>query len=136
MAKEIKKFVKIHSDINVSVTPGLQLDNVTNPDAHVPDRLNVAPTWPKVIIDVRVGAHFYPSEIAEWNTVKALCESGVMSIIGYSDECQDEITKEQKNKLDLNEDVLKSKYVITKKEENAILSGKKKKSSLEEMVEE
>ena len=41
------KFVQIQSDVTIRVTTGLQNKDVTNPDAHVPDRLKVNPEWPK-----------------------------------------------------------------------------------------
>lgn len=74
------KLVQIQSNITVKVTAGLQCQDVTNPDAHVADRLKVAPLWPKHTILIRQGAHNYPAEIKEWPTVKALAKDKVLTI--------------------------------------------------------
>lgn len=76
----MKDYVYIQSEISIVVTAGLQNENVTNPDAHIPDRLKVNPVWPKLRIMVKAGRHIYPSLIAEWPTVKALVKDGVLTI--------------------------------------------------------
>lgn len=74
------KFVQIQSDVTIRVTTGLQNKDVTNPDAHVPDRLKVNPEWPKYQVLIRKGAHRYPAEIAEWASVKALAADKILTI--------------------------------------------------------
>ena len=75
-----KNFVKIQSKVNITVTPGLQNMDVTNPDAHVPDRLKVQPTWPKAAVDIHEGIDVYPAYIAEWATVKALEKDKIITL--------------------------------------------------------
>ena len=74
------KFVQIQSGVTIRVTTGLQNKDVTNPDAHVPDRLKVNPEWPKHQVLIQVGAHRYPAEIAEWPSVKALAADKILTI--------------------------------------------------------
>lgn len=74
------KMVQIQSSVTIRVTAGLQHQDVTNPDAHVPDRLKVAPTWPKHTVLIREGAHNYPADIKEWPAVKALAADKVLTI--------------------------------------------------------
>lgn len=73
-------FVQIQSSITIKVTTGLQNKNVTNPDAHVPDRLKINPEWPKCQVLIKEGAHNYPAEIAQWPTVKALAADKKLTI--------------------------------------------------------
>lgn len=83
------KFVRIQSEKTINVTAGLQHQDVTNPDAHIPDRLKVSPSWPKLTVLIKRGAHWYPAEIAEWNTVKALANDKILTIGETSDNCDD-----------------------------------------------
>lgn len=92
-AKEVKKFVRIHSDRNITVTPGLQSVNHTRKDSDIPDRLKVSPTWSKCLVDIKKGAGIYPVEILEWNTVKALVTDKVLTIGEYVDSDNEEDLK-------------------------------------------
>lgn len=83
------KFVRIQSEKTINVTAGLQHQDVTNPDAHIPDRLKISPSWPKLTVLIKRGAHWYPAEIAEWNTVKALANDKILTIGETSDNCDD-----------------------------------------------
>lgn len=94
------KFVQIQSDVTIRVTTGLQNKDVTNPDAHVPDRLKVNPEWPKHQVLIRKGAHRYPAEIAEWASVKALAKDKVLTI-GSAEEV-DESKLDELEQKDLN----------------------------------
>ena len=94
------KFVQIQSDVTIRVTTGLQNKDVTNPDAHVPDRLKVNPEWPKHQVLIRKGAHRYPAEIAEWESVKALAKDKVLTI-GSTEEV-DESKLDELEQKDLN----------------------------------
>lgn len=76
----MKDYVTIQSSISIVVTAGLQSQDVTNKDAHVADRLKIAPVWPKLKILIKKGTGVYPSFITEWNTVKALEADGVITI--------------------------------------------------------
>lgn len=74
------KLVQIQSSVTIRVTTGLQNKDVTNPDAHVPDRLKVNPLWPKHMVLIRAGVHYYPVEIKEWPSVKKLAEDKILTI--------------------------------------------------------
>lgn len=76
----MNKFVRIQSTCTIEVTAGLQLQDVTNPDAHIGDRLKINPLWPKLTMLIREGVGLYPVEILEWNTVKALADSKILTI--------------------------------------------------------
>lgn len=76
----MSKVIRIQSSMTITVTSGLQHKDVTNKDAHIQDRLKVSSEWPKYSIQILEGVGEYPAEIADWPTVKALVESGVMTI--------------------------------------------------------
>lgn len=82
----MKKFVKIQSDVNIEVTEGLQSIDMTNRDAHVADRLRVAPAWVQTRVMIKRGAGVYPACIQYWATVKALADNGVLTIGTETDE--------------------------------------------------
>lgn len=106
MAKknEQKAYVKIQSSMTLNVTPGLQNEDVTNPDAHVADRLKINATWPKAIVLIQAGVHWYPSEIAEWATVKSLAKDKILSIVEFNDIPEDKpVIEKEKFVADLKE---------------------------------
>lgn len=82
---ETKPYVRIQSNVTISVTCGLDSQDVSNKDAHIPDRLKVNPLWPKATVLIRQGVGIYPSEIVEWNTVKALAKDKVITIGEFLD---------------------------------------------------
>ena len=90
------KMVKIHSTVTINVTTGLQNKDVTNPDAHVPDRLKISAEWPRHTVLIREGQHLYPVEIKAWNTVKALAEDKILTI-GEEVEVENLSEEESKN---------------------------------------
>ena len=92
------KMVKIHSTVTINVTAGLQNKDVTNPDAHVPDRLKVSAEWPRHTVLIREGQHLYPAEIKSWNTVKALANDKILTI-GEEVEVEDGKLSEEESKL-------------------------------------
>lgn len=94
-----KEFVIIQSSKNINVTAGLQHEDVTNPDAHIPDRLKVNPLWPKLTCFIKQGVGTYPSYITEWLTVKALVKDKVLTIGEYMDSADEQVA-ETKAKLD------------------------------------
>lgn len=91
-----KPYVRIQSNTDICVTAGLQAQDVTNPDAHVPDRLKVNPIWPKLTVLIKKGAGIYPSYIAEWNTVKALARDKILTIGEYLDSDAEDVNNEVK----------------------------------------
>lgn len=76
----MKKYVQIQSSITIVVHPGLGYKDYTKKDSDIPDRLKIAPTWPKEKIMIKKGQHLYESKIAEWPSVKALAHDGVLTI--------------------------------------------------------
>lgn len=115
---ETKAFVRIQSNATINVTMGLQNQDVTNADAHVPDRLKVNPLWPKLTVLIRQGVHWYPSEIAEWPTVKALVEDKVLTIGEFSDSCEEqEETQATKDALKANVDNMNARLGNNKEDE-------------------
>lgn len=74
------KTVRIQSSKTITVTSGLQYEDVTNKDARIDNQLRVSPEWPKYSVQILEGVHDYPAEIANWKTVKALVEAGIMTI--------------------------------------------------------
>lgn len=91
----MSKVIRIQSTTTITVTCGLQHKDMTNPDAHIPDRLKVSPEWTKCTVLIREGVGYYPAEIAEWESVKALVGCGVFTLGEIS-----EATDEQKLMVD------------------------------------
>ena len=117
---ETKAFVRIQSNATINVTMGLQNQDVTNADAHVPDRLKVNPLWPKLTVLIRQGVHWYPSEIAEWPTVKALVEDKVLTIGEFSDSCEEqEETQATKDALKANVDNMNARLGNDKEDDES-----------------
>lgn len=116
------KQVRIQSTVTITVTPGLHHKDVTNKDAHIPDRLKVSPLWPKATVMIRQGANYYPAEIVEWPTVKALEKDGILTI-GQIEEANGDVVDEAKN-LDAELTAI----------ENEATSGRKRKSDKPETL--
>ena len=76
----MSNLIRIQSTKTIQVTCGLEHQDVTNPDAHVPDRLKVSAEWPKCMVLIKAGVGEYPAEIAEWATVKALAKDKIITI--------------------------------------------------------
>lgn len=100
MANNTKPYVRIQSNMTINVTAGLQCKDVTNADAHIPDRLKVNPAWPHATCLIRQGVGIYPSCIAEWNTVKALAKDKVLTIGEYLDDAEDDQQRALKQKVE------------------------------------
>ena len=117
MAKKesTKKFVKIHSDVTIAVTPGLQNKNVTDVNSRVGDKLRVIPQWHEATILIKKGEGLYPAEIVEWPTVKKLADAEIFTIGSYVDDLDsaqlkgnnDEAKKEKIEKAKKDEETLK-----------------------------
>lgn len=109
------KYVRIQSTMNITVTPGLQYQDVTNPQAQVPDRLKINALWAKATVDIKQGVHWYPAEIKKWNTVQQLVKEKVLTFGEEADKPDDEPAVEKiKEDLDRNLDEIKKKQVIKK----------------------
>lgn len=122
--KTNKQFVRIQSNKTIRVTAGLQHLDVTNPDAHVADRLKISPSWPKAMVIIEAGAHVYPSDITEWPAVKALAKDKVLTIGEYLDVPEDKAV-EQAQMLEAAKDIIAPKVEekIEKKAKLADIAG-------------
>ena len=96
-----KAYVKIQSNITINVTPGLNHKDLTNKDSDIANRMKVKSTWPKAAVLIKQGQHWYPSDIVNWPTVKALEKDKVLTIGEYSDNPNDdkEVSKEKFDKI-------------------------------------
>ena len=77
--KEMKKFVNINSTMNIEVYPDLDAIDTTNPTAAMADRLSAKPNWVYPIL-IRTGIHYYPAEVKNWKSVKALQRKKILSV--------------------------------------------------------
>lgn len=75
----MKKFIRIQSDRNINVNAGLRSINMSNKDAHVADRLNVAQQWTGTRVLIKQGVAYYPAVIATWSAVKKLADLHILS---------------------------------------------------------
>ena len=108
----MKKFVRIQSDVDIVVSAGLQSINMSNKDAHIADRLNVKSAWVGTRVLITKGTGFYPSEIATWDSVKALAKDKLLTIGEEVDEINgtpDEIKKAEDTKTKLTNEIKKYK---------------------------
>lgn len=95
----MKQFVRIQSDLNIEVTEGLQSIDMTNRDAHVPDRLRVASAWVQSRVMIRKGTGTYPACIQHWDSVKSLAKNRVLTI-GEETDDGDEAAVEALNRIE------------------------------------
>lgn len=117
----MKKFVKIQSNVNIFVNAGVLYKDLTDKNSQLPDRLKIQPLGTDCRIEIKIGAHWYPSEVATFNGVKALQKDGLLTIGEYSDTCED-ISEEKRAEY--------SKKVATARKKAT------KASSLEDISEE
>ena len=75
-----KNYIRIQSKIDVAVSAGLQSINMSNKDAHVPDRLNVKAAWVGTRTLVHKGVGVYPIELKNWDAVKSLVKNGILTL--------------------------------------------------------
>lgn len=95
------KMVQIQSSITIKVTPGLQNKDVTNPDAHVPDRLKINPEWPKYQVLITQGVGKYPAEICDWPSVQALAKDNILTIGAITDVDDAALEDKEKTNVDI-----------------------------------
>lgn len=75
------KFIRIQSTRNIEVTPGLLSIDMTNPDAHVPDRFKVATGGTSGMrVLLKEGTHYYPACIKGWSVMPALARDKIITI--------------------------------------------------------
>jgi hypothetical protein len=114
----MNEYVKIQSSKTIHVGPGLQYTDVTNPDAHVPDRLKVNPAWPRYTIQIKEGVHVYPAEIVEWDAIKSLERHKVITIAEYIGEPEEAVQALKKSVEDIPTEEGKKK--TTRKIKNSL----------------
>ena len=113
MSKQ-KPYVRIQSTMNIQVTCGLNNIDVTNPDAHVPDRLKISPTWPTCIVKIDAGVGVYPSEIIGWPTVQALAKDKILTIGELLDDADETVV----NKKTTLVEAMKAANIIKDEKQN------------------
>lgn len=86
----MKKFVRIQSTLNISVTPGLNCIDVTNYASNVPERLNVKSTWVNSTIKIKAGIGYYPALIKTWPSVQALVRDNLITVAEETDTILDQ----------------------------------------------
>lgn len=106
------KTIRIQSTKTIVVTMGLHNKDVTNPDAHIPDRLKVSPLWPKATVMVMEGVGYYPAEIANWPTVKALAKDKIFTI---GEEVESDKSEDENKETELKEKIKEIKSEATNK---------------------
>lgn len=108
----MKKYVRIESQIDIVVSAGVQSINMSNKDAHVQDRLNVKSAWVGTRILIKKGTGYYPSEIVNWASVKALSANKKLTIGEEVDNIDGNPAEEKKveaEKNKLNNEIKKYK---------------------------
>lgn len=76
-----QKFVKIDAHMTYIVTPDLSFYNQTDySNITNPNRLKIRANWNRKEVKLQIGSHWYPAEIAEWNTVKSLAKDAKITI--------------------------------------------------------
>lgn len=83
----MKKFVQIASSVNINVAPDLRCIDATNPTAPMADKLSVKSAWSRFIVPVKMGMAWYPAQLKNWDSVKALANDGIFTIGAESDTC-------------------------------------------------
>lgn len=114
-----KDYVQIASTKTIMVTCGLQSENVTNEDAHIPDRLRVLEKWSKFSVLIKAGNGVYPQAIVNWATVQALVKDGILTI-GQEVDNADAKAVETKERID----ELKKEAKVEEVNLDAIAEGK------------
>lgn len=135
--KNEKKFIRIESKMNITVTTELKHMDVSEPDAHVPDRLRIAPQWQNTTVDIKQGTGYYPAYIKNWNSVQVLSKANVLTLGEEVDECEgqqqvEEIIKDLDRNLEKVKD--KSNGFISEKEEREAKVKKVSKINLADIA--
>lgn len=89
------RYIKIHSQINVNVTGGLQHLNMTDVNQNVGDKLKIQALWAKQMVRIAPGTSYYPEEIKNWKTVQALHKDGLITLGEIVDTLPDNIDELQ-----------------------------------------
>lgn len=83
-----KRFVQISntSGVAINVTAGLQSINSTNYKSPKADRLSVKSAWTRMSVLIKAGSGFYPVEVKNWDSVKALVKDRAFAVGSEVDE--------------------------------------------------
>lgn len=103
------KFVRIQSTRTIEITPGLLSIDMTNPDAHVPDRFKIATggtTMMRVLI--QTGTHYYPACIKAWSVIPSLVRDNIITVGEEVEGTNEEDAKATYERLVLNAKKFKS----------------------------
>lgn len=132
----MKAYVKLQSNVTVSVASGLQYEDHTRYDSDIPDRMNIKPNWPNMTVLLKKGTFWYPSEIMSWPVVKLYLEQGIVSKNDENDTPSD--VKDDEGNVTKAEEVIEKRedLILAAKEMNINKKLKSKKdSSLDELAE-
>ena len=130
----MKKFVRIQSDREIEVYEGLQYIDMTNPDAHVADRLRVSSAWVQTRVHVKQGTGYYPACVQNWAVVKNLRDKGIFTIGEELDEVDDEYANEAYNRIQ-RVHAERDKRIAETKADAARRTAGKKKADTNDLVE-
>ena len=114
MAKE--KYVRIQTNEPVQVNAGLDFIDNTLKNSRIEDKLKVTATWHLEKCMLHSGTHYYPAEVADWPTTKALAKHGLITIGEKVEQIPDEFKDD----------------VVTADAEQTLKEGKEDKARLEE----
>lgn len=110
------KFVKITNvKSGIQVIPDLRLINTTNYRSPAANRLQIKPAWTRFRITLKMGTHWYPSVIKNWESVKSLEAQDYITIGAEADDVDDENAKKMYDALVRAEEKYKNDVVTNKK---------------------
>ena len=134
----MKDYVQIQCDVTIEVNPGLLNQNMTKVDSDIADRLKINPIWPKFGILIKKGQHVYPSEVADWHSVKMLVKNKLATIGQYLDTAPSEVVAMKKKLENAYKQYGLAKTVADKEVEEKKVTKVKKENleSLEDIVNE
>ena len=119
----LKRFVKITSTITIEVYCNLESVEIVNANKQSSNRFSSVGAWANVRVRIMSGTGWYPSEILNWNAVKALAAKEILTIGEQVNEIKDA-----------------DKQAAAEEMEKMILKGKKRleqeKTKLEKQQEE
>ena len=126
------KFIKISSNYTYYVFPDLGYYDQTDTTNPVnPNKLNIRANWTRKEVKIKRGIHWYPAEISEWNTVKALSDDAKITI----GEIKDSITDaNEESEAKTVSDNLKKAEIDIARQEAKLNSTKKKTKSMADIA--
>lgn len=80
-----KKFVQITSTINLEVYASLEAIQVIRPGNQSGNLMNAKSGWAKIRVLITSGTSWYPSEILNWDAIKALAGKEIITVGAQSD---------------------------------------------------